>query len=875
MARSSSGGKRLTKMHRNEGGNGDWRPSSATGTWAICATVMIATIAVAQPDDDRSGSRRHEPKREFRSSNERFELKIEPARSGRSRAMGCKATLTELRYGGAEGREAQGREYASENSSDEAQADDSRDDDRKRGREDARRDRGRSRWSRVLVNDVAPVEAAIRDDGRFVVTLGEHPGTGPRNALVIYGRRGELLRHFLLTDMLEEDDWEPARGDSGKLRWLEGAEWEFTREPEHFVLRLEWGREVRVDLNTLQLVSGDGRERGPGARGLEAAPGDVRAALRSGGRGGIEGVSALRDGAGGMEWISSEGEGLESEDDYVRELLRDFLAAGAHGEESSSIRALLEEAGATVLISDDGNPEMRAMIEQALEAARLEHAGLDEDGADPMVRVALDGPDGVESISMAAIETLMWNEGDSSVQVDPRSGSLTLIGPDGAQTLLKVAGSATMTDDDDVFVQRASEPLFFPPAPDPAAPVDYMSWLRDQTRTEGENAGPLFQLAVDTFIPFSGDEALREAALKGDPEALRSPEIGAWLASNRDALEAARAGSKLEYRGPDLVSPSGDMVGILLPNLGATRDIARAMSIEGRRAAANGDIEGAIRNFMDIDALGASTGQGPTMIENLVGVAIQSQAQTGLYDLMEHHQDGSLDYAALAKRLESDSRAPRPLSETVTTEAAFYMDMVQRVFSPGASPGTYDLNPEGVEYLAQMISPGDGGESPNASSMAAELSLQEFQRTVEVGERFYAGMAEAIELPYSEAQAAINRMSAEIEAESNPLVRTLMPSFQRSHQLRTRLEADRRGTQLVANLMAYKQEHGAFPESLDVFAGRDFANDPFTNQRFRYSRTSNGFSLYSNGMNGTDEGGVKGSDGGRDGDHVIWPRARE
>ncbi|MEW6251755.1 MAG: hypothetical protein AB1716_14010 [Planctomycetota bacterium] len=116
----------------------------------------------------------------------------------------------------------------------------------------------RAVWRRTLVNDVAPLRAFIRDDGRFVITLDEFRRGGARHAVVIYGARGELLRHFLLQDLLQRDDWPHVRTGRRELKWLEGARFAFDDPREQFVITLAWGRTVRIDLRLLAVVNETG-----------------------------------------------------------------------------------------------------------------------------------------------------------------------------------------------------------------------------------------------------------------------------------------------------------------------------------------------------------------------------------------------------------------------------------------------------------------------------------------------------------------------------------------------------------------------------------------------------------------------------------------
>jgi len=112
------------------------------------------------------------------------------------------------------------------------------------------------------------------------------------------------------------------------------------------------------------------------------------------------------------------------------------------------------------------------------------------------------------------------------------------------------------------------------------------------------------------------------------------------------------------------------------------------------------------------------------------------------------------------------------------------------------------------------------------------------------------------------------------EANRNPLMRTMMPALGRYYALHTRAETNRRASVLATNIMAYRQQHGDYPDSLDAFGDRDFIIDPFTDQRFVYRRDGDSFTLYSLGPNGVDDGGVH-DRRMRDNDVRYWPRPEE
>lgn len=58
-------------------------------------------------------------------------------------------------------------------------------------------------WRAPIRNEVAPVSALVSDDGRFVATFDNWHSKGyGDNAIVVYGRTGEVLHSFSLADIL-------------------------------------------------------------------------------------------------------------------------------------------------------------------------------------------------------------------------------------------------------------------------------------------------------------------------------------------------------------------------------------------------------------------------------------------------------------------------------------------------------------------------------------------------------------------------------------------------------------------------------------------------------------------------------------------------
>lgn len=689
---------------------------------ALGAVGCLAAVVLA---DERR------PPREARSANHRYILEIQPGRPGGAGRVGrdCRATLRER----AEGRQA-----------------------------------SRRVWERAFVNDVAPQRAYVRDDGRFVVTLDEARLGGARHALVIYGQRGELLRHFVLTDLLGQEDWPHVQVQRPALEWLRDASCRFDDPTDEFVIELNWGRVVRIDLKTLQVVSAEG----------------WGAALTTTG--------------------------------VPEEMLRLLMAHVALDTQPVASTAIAELSPADQARADAVTEALTATTEPAAEGATFEE-------------IAVPPP------------------------------------PDAAPE--PPVAPAPSTEVQAVSTGKAA-PRFVP-APDPADRVDYVAWLNELGVVEGPDAAPLYDAAVAAYVDWEGDGELLRAAAQGDPDALASPEIAAWLEANFASLDMFREASRMPAKGWKYHSATGRMLDVLLPDLSPTRGLARASVVAGRQLAAVGETAEAAALYLDTLAAGAHTGDGFTLIENLVGVAMQDVAAEALLDLQTLSSAATLDQVALAAELEAAYRPTRPAHEAMEGERAFFLDTVQQMWDADPDTGDYVFNEQAARQLVAFTV----NDPAEAESFIAAAEQSDFPSTVQLGEAYFDALEAAAKLPYPQAAQSLRQLENWLasDRESSPLLQHMVPALTRYHFIKTRAETTRRAVQLVTHLQAYRQQTGSYPESLDALGDAPFAIDPFSGAEFTYRVEADDFVLYSTGGNTLDDGGRHDPKGDTH-DMVFWPR---
>jgi hypothetical protein len=688
----------------------------------LFALLMWVPLLAAAADEQR-------PLREARSENGQYLLRVEAGRPGRA-GHPCEATLYAQAERGAAKRRA---------------------------------------WQRTLVNDTAPVLAFVRNDGHYVVTLDEYRRGGARNAVVIYGAEGELLRHFLLPDLLGKPDWAQVKTGRHELNWLDGARCVFDDAAEQFVINLKWGRRIRIDLRTLRVV----RE----------------------------------------------------------------------GETTSVELAAIPAAILNELLTHAAADTARTPADRLAELAQMT----------PAERAQADAIAAQLAADRRATETAARPE--ATTQAAP--GELEVVGKTGAV---------------DERAGNAAPPAIQVPPPDAASKVNYLNWFNQFGQVEGPDANPVYEAAIAALVPWAGSDELFRAAERGDPEALSAPEIDVWLTANATALARFGEATQFDAKGWSRFSADGSLIGVVLPELSELRQLGKLSLLAGRRAAADGRPDEAAQRYLDVLAAGTHLHGGLTLIEQLVGTALQARGAEALLDLQADPAASALDSAALAAESAAAVRPARPLTDALQTERAMFMDVVQRSWDYDAQAGRYTLN---VEQASTQLAAVQDVEAGQVAGLAAQLASAGYESTVAEGNLYYDALTEALSRPYPEAVWQLQQLEAMLgeSGSVNPFLRTLTPSMERCLLIQTRGAAAQRAALLVANLRAYRQEHGKYPESLAAVRDPALTIDPFSAAPFVYRRVGADFALYSVGANGTDDAGVH-DPKAETNDLLFWPRPR-
>lgn len=362
------------------------------------------------------------------------------------------------------------------------------------------------------------------------------------------------------------------------------------------------------------------------------------------------------------------------------------------------------------------------------------------------------------------------------------------------------------------------------------------------------------------------------------------PRLAAWLAANEKPLAiVAEAVARPDYYNPLLTRMTdgkpGSLVGALMPGVQKAREVAAALTARAMLRAGDGKFDNAWRDLVACHRLGRHVARGGTLIQVLVGIAIDQVASTA--DIAYLERADLPAPRALAYLKEFQSLPPMPsMADTIDVgERAVFLDSLQFI-----RRGALD------EAAGK-------DRKPTPKEVKAWESL-DWSPVVKSGNRWYDRMAAALRLATrAERQAAMDRIDADlkeldvgdkeppapawwfgaadpsppvVERIGNTLIALTLPAFRKVSDAADRAEQVQRNVSLAFALAAYRRAAGAYPDTLAALTPKYLAAVPadvFTGKNLIYRPAGVSYELYSVGANGRDEGG-RGRDDDPAGDDI-------
>jgi len=415
-----------------------------------------------------------------------------------------------------------------------------------------------------------------------------------------------------------------------------------------------------------------------------------------------------------------------------------------------------------------------------------------------------------------------------------------------------------------------------------------------------EHAKPHEPKDADEVDAFRGKlhEAL-DAAMDGPWKTADHPIIAAWLTANAQPLaQVIAAGKRPRYYVPLLsFSDPPRIVDMRILCLTRYRTLGKALAARAMLRLGSGDVDGARADVLAVHRLARLVGTGPTLIDRLVGLAIDSLATKADQALATSGKLSARELKAHLKDLAALPALPG-MAECVNRCERFWgLDAVQLLARGGPKTLLEIISLQGAPGAPKQATPQDllaDLAVPSVDwnivlvlmnhwydrlvgTMTAETFAQRRQAAKAFSDdlvRLKVSTTDPRKLTFS--IVAIQLLGGPQAARTergrlvgNFLVSMLMPTLSRARVLEDRGTMKRQLAQVALALAAHKADRKAYPKTLKELSPayvKQIPEDLFVNKPLHYAREGKGYRLYSVGENMKDDDG---KDDPNDGDLVV------
>jgi hypothetical protein len=431
----------------------------------------------------------------------------------------------------------------------------------------------------------------------------------------------------------------------------------------------------------------------------------------------------------------------------------------------------------------------------------------------------------------------------------------------------------------------------------PVVTIDYVAELNRiacPAADENLNAASLYNKAAKLCEELPDDISQLLGTKYEQATAEQKRLINKWLVDNKDTLEFVIEGTKKPFywRKYNNKEEEYGLMGILLPNLSEFRKLTYALRWRIWLNAEQGRYQDAFDDIKVCYRFGQHIRSGKTIIEQLVGIAIEAVTTQTLRDTLDMHQFNSATLTIWQRDFEQ-MIADEDFTVNIKTEKLLKYDVIQRCFTEGQS---------GHIIPKQLSAFGDMFPGPAPKNIFEEFifvfSDMSVLKTITYMFTLHPNKQqtkETVDQLYDYWERIMHKSPAQIRAEGidveeetmkiikgNILLEILLPAYQRIHQMSYRVPTDVNATLAIIATLRYKQKTGNYPDSLNelLTAGyiKQLPMDAFSNKPLVYKKENNNFTLYGVGHNFTDDGGrvYRDDKGGvklwaDEGDAVFWP----
>lgn len=376
---------------------------------------------------------------------------------------------------------------------------------------------------------------------------------------------------------------------------------------------------------------------------------------------------------------------------------------------------------------------------------------------------------------------------------------------------------------------------------------------------------------------FDGIEEQRAQAVQRPWKAKDYPHLAGWLKANEKPLTLAIEASKRpEYYNPLVSSQKekgpGGLLGALLPGVQKCREIAHALAVRAMLRVGEGKVEEAWQDLLACHRLGRLLTRGATLIESLVGIAVEQIASNADLAYLENATLTPKQVQGHLKDLQEPPAQGALADKFDLGERFMYLDCLQLIRRGGFG-------------MLDGLAGGPAPKKPDAEEEKA-LGMIDWEPALRNGNRWYNRLAAASRSKDRAArEKALDKIEEDIKntkkelGEPGNLARLLrkagpdkavgkmigevltglmLPAARKVHGAYDRSEQIQRNLRVAFALAAYHHDNGRYPAKLADLAPKYLASVPddlFSGKALIYRPTEKGYLVYSIGMNGKDEEG--------------------
>jgi hypothetical protein len=353
------------------------------------------------------------------------------------------------------------------------------------------------------------------------------------------------------------------------------------------------------------------------------------------------------------------------------------------------------------------------------------------------------------------------------------------------------------------------------------------------------------------------------------------PHIAAWLKVNEKPVALAIEATKRSHYFYPLVSHKtekgpGGLMGALLPGVQICREVANGLVARAMLHVGEGRFDNAWRDLLACHRLARLIGRGGTLIEALIGMAIDQVASDADLAFLAHANLTAPQIQACLRDLQQLPALPAVADKIDLGERFMFLDIVMMT------------NRQGFQYFEGLTGgPPPEDPDPRVKQLLDDLNWDTAMRN---GNRWYdrfvavmrvkdrdsrhkqLGKIDAelrmLKKSFEDPREPLGRVSVSAEARNKAigdiLICLMLPSISKVQNAADRGEQVQRNLHLAFALAAYQRDHGRYPMKLEALTPKylpHIPDDLFSGKALVYRPSGNGYLLYSVGLNGRDDDG--------------------